>query len=136
MKEVVALEKAQEEVDNWLDAKKVKPGDRVTNQKFISTLIEAIQYGNLELDADTNTFTQKLDFPLTNSAGTETLTSLKYNPRGQTGSLQSKTANLNGIGMAVYVAYASSLTGELVATLNRLDTEDFKVLQAIITFFL
>lgn len=135
-KEVVPVQKAEEEVSAWLDSKKIKPKEREKNEAFINTLVEAVTYGILTIDDDTKVITQNLEFPLSNTDKVVTLSSLRYNPRADTGSLHGKTANIKGIGMAVYVAYASALTGELVATLNKLDSEDFKVLQAITAFFL
>lgn len=136
MKEVVNILTAEADVTNWLDAKKIKPAEREKNKDFINTLIDAVMYGQLSIDADTRVITQKLDFPLDDGKGNITLGTLTYQPRAAMGNLLSKTGNLKGISMAVYIAYASTLTGEIIATLNRIDSEDFKVLQAITAFFL
>jgi hypothetical protein len=134
--EKVNQQLAEETIEAWLDAKKVKPKERQDKASLIEVLVDAVRYGNIAIDDNTRVITQFLDFPLTDSGGSVILSELKYNPRGGTGDLLSKTANLKGIGMAVYIAFASTLTGQMVATLNKLDGEDFKVLQAITSFFL
>lgn len=124
---------AEQEVSEWLDYKKVKPASRESNKQFVDVLIDSVMYGNVTIDAETKVITQTLDFPLKNKDGVETLTTLTYKSRSDAGALQKKAEGAKGMG--IYTAYGSELTGQITATLNRLDSEDFKILQAITIFF-
>lgn len=134
-KEVMPVNQAEEEVNNWLDLKRVTPSERVEKAGFVNKMVESLQYGYISIDKE-GKITHKLVFPLKSPEGEITTAELQYNYRAETGNLQSKTGNLKGIGMAVYIAYASVLTGQITGKLNKLDSEDFKILQAITAFFL
>lgn len=143
---VIQEEAAEIEVASWLDYKRVPLLERKIpqNEGAIKVMVSAVMSGNIsfaqeqffidnsnkETAADGPVITHTLIFPV------GSLTELKYKPRARVASAYAGTKNLNGIGMAVYVAYATELTGKLTAQLNNLDTQDFKILQAITTFFL
>ena len=127
---IVDQETAEKEINAWLDAKCIENDEREEKAQFIKVLVNGVKRGYLTIDPVTFEMMQTLKFPI------GALTSLKYKARAGCGELQAGTRNINGISMGVYVAYAAALTGELTATLSKLDSEDFKILQAITTFFL
>lgn len=130
----IDFETAEKNVTSWLDAKSVEADEREEKQQFIKTLINAVRRGNLVINDTTFEITQTLKFPVVTNIAT--INELKYKARAACGELHAGTRNINGVNMAVYVAYAVALTSELKANLDRLDSEDFKVLQAITSFFL
>jgi hypothetical protein len=127
----ISAEMATKEVTAWLDYKRIKPSDRERNEQSVKALVDAVSCGVISIDtAGDFTITHKLEFP----EGVQPV--LKYKARAKVGALQAGTKNLNGVPLAMYFAYAQELTGVLMGTLQGMDSEDSKVLQAIVTFFL
>lgn len=134
----IEKELAQQEVNEWLDYKRIKPNKREASEDAIEALVEAVQYGDLSIDED-KVMTHKLIFPLTNEQGEETVKELKYQPRVSTGAITQKTGAVKGKALdynTIITAYVSALTDKPLALIERLDTEDRKISQAIVSFFL
>ncbi len=130
----VSKEQAQQEVDSWLDFKKISEKKRETYQDQIDTLVSAISDGYLVL-GDNKVFTQTLRFPVEGDLGFETL---DYKPRVSAGAVQ---ANLQRVKLTdsqgMMMAYACALTDKPSALMKKMDqAEDWSLLQAIVIFFM
>lgn len=132
--EVIDKEKAEQEISEWLDHKKVSEKGRENRKAQIETLVEFIMSGDLILEPDTKKFIHKLKFPL---EGEKPVKELTYAPR-----IFMKTVHqrLTGIksddGDGRVCAYVSALTSIPMAVIRQLDTEDYKVCEAIAIFFI
>lgn len=131
MAEKVSKEIALNEVNNWLDFKKVSEKKREGYKENIETLADFISDGVLSLQE--NVFTQQLNFAVGDGG---TITKLEYKPR-----LNMKVVNeqLQGVKATDadgrIVAYIAALTGQPKNIVKLLDTEDYAVAQAIALFF-
>jgi hypothetical protein len=127
----VSREKATEEINGWLDRKKVYPSTREANEKDLELLIEAMVNGDIVLDEKTNEFTHTLLFPL------EDTKSLKYKGRMNDKMLK---PHLNGVsqksGADMLTAYVAALTSQPKGLIESLDSADKKIAMAITVFFL
>ncbi len=133
MSNLVNLEQATEEVNSWLDHKKIGQKKRESQKDQIDSLIDAICEGVLTLDAEKN-FVQTLKFP---TEGEMPLKELKYAPRVKTGTFH---LHLQGVKAsdtdARICAYIAAITSKPKALIQKLDTEDYGVAQSIAIFFL
>lgn len=130
---VVAKEIAQEEVNSWLDAKKITPQKRETFEAYIEQLVNGICNGALSLNPETKVFTYTLSFP---TEGDAPITKLDFKPRLK---LSTVTAHLQGVkstdGDGRLTAYVAALTGQPKGVINALDTEDYSACLSIAVFF-
>ena len=132
----VDLKTASDEVDKWLDYKRLNDKKRESRKEQIETLLDAIADGNLILNED-NTITYKLAFPIEDQNGSPALTELKFKPRIASGDVDNylkgiKPSDADGR----LRAYISCLTGVSSGLIKKLDTVDTDVPQAIALFFL
>lgn len=131
MKTVVSIEKATQEVEGWLDKKKVYPSVRESQKDSIDLLIEAIMQGDLTLDEKSGEFVHKLQFPLPE------LTELRYKARLNDKMLR---PHLQGVKASDadgrFLALAAALTSQPKAVLEGLDSSDKKIMMSIGVFFL
>ncbi len=131
--EKVSREQAQLEVEEWLDFKKVGSQVRITNRDSIEYLISAIVDGDLSIDDEKNLI-QNIKFP---SPGELSFSQLKYKPRVSIKVVNSrligvKSDDINGR----FSAYASALTGVNRDLIKDLETDDFRLVQNIVVFFI
>lgn len=131
---VIPTEQAQEEVNNWLDHKKVSAGKREKQKPHIEVLVDAICDGTLKLDPDFS-FTHTLKFPV--GEGAEALKQIKYKPRITHGEVhvylqKCKSDDAHGQVMA----YIQALTKQPKDLLSRLDSEDHAIAQGFAVFFI
>lgn len=132
----VNLEIAQKEVQKWLDFKKVDEEKIEDNKDNILTLAKAVSSGSLSLDSDHN-FIHELKFPITDSDGNVVESKMKFKPRLKVGDLQTKTQNVKSNDtFALITAYISALTDLNSGIIKQMDSEDYKVAQGIVIFFL
>jgi hypothetical protein len=132
----VNLELAQKEVQKWLDFKKVDDEKIEDNKENILTLSKAVSSGCLSLDSDFN-FVHELKFPITDSDGNVVESKLNFKPRLKVGELQTKTQNVKtNDTFALITAYISALTDLNSGIIKQMDSEDYKVAQGIVIFFL
>lgn len=129
---VVSKEKAEEEVQSWLDFKKVSDSDREEHADYIKALANYISCGDLVLNED-KSFTHKLKFPI--GVG-EAITHLTYKSRMNSQQLKPylsgvKTGDSNGL----INAHICALSGENAGVIGALDKEDIKIARAIVVFF-
>lgn len=125
---LIPKDAATKEVNAWLDYKRIKPIQREKSKESIDALVEAIQYGNIVIDANTFVITQTLDFPVEGLSD-----KLAYKPRVSGGDL-TKAAKAAG-GVDIVYSYIAGITGQGVSIIQRCDSEDLKIAQAIAGFF-
>lgn len=129
----VDRQKAESEVNSWLDKKKVFQSTRETNKDNIDLLVDAICEGVLTMDQEFE-FTHKLLHPFGEQ---EQITHLTYKSR-----LNDKMLRpyLKGVksddGDSRLLAYIAALTGTPRAILEGMDSLDKKISMAIAVFFL
>jgi len=132
----VSAEIARQDVERWLDFKRVSAKKRAAVADTIEAIAEAIEQGTLVVNDDCS-ITHKLIFPIENSEGQQTVEELKYKARVTTEAISIRMRDVkltDAHGM--FIAYASALTNQSTALIKKLDTEDFRVAQSIVTFFL
>lgn len=128
----VSREKAVEELNKWLDAKRITGNKRKSNEEIEEELIDAIEEGWLVLNDDFS-FTQKLKFPI---EGTSKIEELKHQFRVKVGELNAK---LRGVKMDDVVGrvqtYVAVLTDQPKGLIGALDTADYSIASSIATYF-
>lgn len=125
---------AAQEIESWLDYKKISDRKRETNADTIASMTEAISEGVLTLDSNSYVLTHKLKFPV----GTEVETKeLKIKPRVKVGDIhqQMKGVKATDVDERI-IAILAALTDKPKAFLKSLDAEDYSVLQNIAIFFI
>lgn len=135
MAKLVSKDLATEEINSWLDYKKVSDKKRESQKEQVESLIDAIADGSLTFKDDkTFTFVQVLKFQ---TEGDSPLTKLEYKPRLKMSTIHShlqgvKSSDADGR----ICAYIAALTATPKALINSLDTEDYGIAQSIAIFFL
>jgi hypothetical protein len=129
----VASEVAREEIEKWLDYKKVSEKKRESLADHVDTLIETIVDGYLVLNDDFS-LTLKLKFPIESEVNT---TELNFKPRIKVSTVYQhmqgvKTGDTDGR-LFANVAALCSKPKELI---KALETEDYSICQAVAVFFL
>lgn len=134
MAEVVSREIAQQEIDKWLDFKKVSPKKRETNKDSIEALVDAIIEGTLVLKDETKVLVHTLRFP---TEGEDPIKVLEYKPRLK---MDAVHAHLNSVKSSDadgrVAAYIAALTTKSKTVVKAMDTEDYSIAQSIAIFFL
>lgn len=129
IKVVVPIDKAEEEVNTLLDKKKIFPKRREQLQIAIDTVAEAISYGYVTIDEE-GAIQQKLVSPVGE------LTELKYQPRVAPDVVNKIIGGLkNDTQTNRNLAYIKLYTGELEATINKLEPTDRTTADSIAFFF-
>lgn len=133
----VSMDVAQEEVNKWLDYKKVGDKQRESQQDMIDLLQDAICEGLLTLDPEKYFFHQTLKLPIQDDNGNDILSEIKYRPRINEHQL---TPFLKGVKATdikgMITAYVAALSSQNNGMIKRLDTEDRRIADAIAIFFL
>lgn len=128
----VSREKATEEVEGWLDKKKVYPSTREAQKDSVDLLIEAIMSGDLTLDTLKNEFVHKLLFPL-DDGPKELRYKARLNDKMLKPYLQGvKSTDADGR----LAAHTAALTSQPKAIIEALDSADKKIMMSIAVFFL
>jgi len=130
MNEVMSRERAANEIKDWLDYKRVKASARESYKSQIEVLEEAMMTGDISLDNTTFEINQKLVFKVDGL-----IDSLTYKPRMAVGDLN-KVPTKPGDFDGKIAAYIAALTGKGLSHIQKLDTEDYKIGQAIAVFFI
>ena len=134
--EKVARPAAELEFNSWLDFKRVKESKRVENQQFGEQIINCISDGTITIDEATQQMTVKLDFPLTDDQGNETVAELVVKPRLTVQELNAKLNGVKGNAMDMQPAYIAAMTGKPIGLIKKLDTQDYSLLINIVVYFL
>lgn len=129
-------ELATEEVQKWLDHKKVSESKRAASAGSVEALIEAFMSGVLILNTDF-TITHKLNFPIKDKDEKIALAEIIYKPRVKMETIHShfqgvKAADADGR----VAAMCAAVSGQNKALILKQDTEDYSIGQAIVVFFL
>lgn len=128
----VNRETAVEELNKWLDAKRITGNKRKSNEEIEEELIDAIEDGWLVLNDDF-TFTQRLKFPI---QGTTEINELKHAFRVKVGELNAKLRGVKTDDIVGRVlTYVSVLTDQPKGIIGALDTADYSVASSIATYF-
>jgi hypothetical protein len=129
----VAREVAEQEINSWLDYKKVSERKREANKDSIETLVDAVADGSLLLRED-KTLVHELKFP---TDGDKPLTKLEYVPRLKMSTIHNKLQGVKASDPDGRIcAYVGALTSQTIALVRSLETEDYSISQAIAIFFL
>lgn len=126
---VLSNKVARNQVNTWLDKKKVKQKKRDDFEENIEDLVSGFETGQLILNDD-NSISMNLIFPIGE------IKTLTFKPRITTADKRPymrkvKTGDVRG----TIVATGCALTGQATGIIERLDTEDFDLLSAISLFF-
>lgn len=124
------IDLAVDEINTWLDHKRVPAERRKGLKDNIERLAQFIVDGIVSLDPKTFVFTQKLLFPISE---VQTLT---YKPRLTQMEISKRTQGLKPTDGGGYVrAYISALTAKPADLIGALDIEDYSFGQALSVFF-
>ena len=134
----VSLSQAREEVESWLDYKKIRDSQREENQDNIEALVEWISEGVLSYDQSSGVFTHRLQFPLKNDGegGGNFLEELTYKPRIR---VKDTKPHMKGVKSSDadgrVMAYLSAITNQNRSILENLDYSDYSIATNIVVFF-
>lgn len=136
MKNVIPMSAAMEEVEKWLEYKKVKPSKREEYADNIEEIAECISLGIITYDEKTNELKHNLQFPLENDKGESMLSELVYKPRIRVKETKPhmkgvKTGDSDGRVMA----YLCAVTNQNRMMLENLDYSDYSISSSIVVFF-
>jgi hypothetical protein len=129
----VSPEIAKEEIEKWLDYKKVSQSKRDSFAENLKALEEAIIEGSLVLNENFE-FVQDLKFPIGEEVRT---TQLVFKPR-----LKESTLAVHTTGLKIddfygrLYATVAALTGKPRDLIKSLDTEDYSIGKNIAFFFI
>ena len=128
--EKVNFKTANQEVEKWLDYKKVKPSRRESLRAQIDLLVEAVQLGQLTLGND-HEWIMALDFPVGET------NELTFKARITDAELSSYKRNIKGADAwdTQQLVFLCGLTTQTLGMIKKLDTSDRVVADAIILFF-
>lgn len=128
--EKVNFETATQEVEKWLNYKKVKPSRRESLRSFIDILVEAVQLGQLTL-GENHEWIMALDFPIGE------IKELTFKPRITDAELSNYKRNVKGVDAfdTQQLVLLCGLTTQMAGTIRNLDTADRAVADAIVLFF-
>lgn len=133
----VNREVAEAGVNEWLDARRIKPKKREEKKESIEAIIEAVEDGVLIIDPETNKINQILDFPIENNDGVVTVKELVYKPRM---SVLERDKGIKGVkpddGFGLVHGYISAMTDQPKQVLKNLDMQDYNVCQNLANLFM
>ena len=131
---VMPLEQAVNEINGWLDYKRIEESDRATYSEQINKLADKIAKGVLSIDQD-KIMTMCLAFPV-EVAGTPVET-IAIKPRVTTKEVKDKSMNVRaGDADGRLLAYVAASTGLQQQVIDKLDMLDFNLLNIIMVFFM
>ena len=132
----IPFDKALEEVEKWLDHKRVPQRSRDAQEEVVNQIAEAISDGYLILNDD-HSFTHTLLIPLDDGEGKVTVEELTYIPRLNSIQLEAGMKGLSPSNPTDIVnGHIIALTGKPKGIIRKLDTMDIKLSRSIVTFFL
>ncbi len=131
----VNQEVAQEDVNEWLDAKRIPNHKRESNENLIEDLVQNVVNGVLIVSKEK--IVHNLMVPLENGEGEVTITQLEYKTRMTVEEYHNsqkgvKTGDVNGMLLGI----VSGLTNQNKGVLKKMDTGDWGICSTIATFFL
>jgi len=136
MADKVSYDVAAEDVSRWLDYKRVSSKKRETYKEAIESLTEGVMNGSISIDSDC-VIAHLLMFPVEDSTGKIAFDKLTYKPRLSVGGATIAMKNVKpGDTDGRIMATVSALTDKAIGLLNKIDTEDNNLAQAVAIFFL
>jgi len=124
----VSKEVAKQEVDKWLDFKRVKARKRKSNEDSIETMIESFEDGTLILDEKTHEIKLKLEWEVGGKK------ELIFQPRLKMIDIHSRLKQTKNADERI-MAYICALTGQNTGVIGQCDPEDYSIAQTIAIFF-
>jgi hypothetical protein len=126
----IAHEVAEQEINDWLESKKILPDTIEDNEASKKVLISAMMYGRLKYNSEDNSLTQTLAFPVGD------IKELRYRSRINDNFVQKymKGAPQNDADARVN-GYLAAMTETGRGIISGLDFVDKKVANAIGAFF-
>ncbi|MCH9621003.1 MAG: hypothetical protein S4CHLAM20_04170 [Chlamydiia bacterium] len=122
------------EVNGWLDYKRVSEKKREDLSDQIELLVEGVSDGYLRINSETFEIVHTLSFPIGEG---DSIKELTYKPRLTVSEINNRTKGVrNGDADGRVKAYISALCGQGQGVLGNLDSVDFTIPQSIIVFFI
>lgn len=131
---LVAPEVAVQEVNRWLDYKRVKPTKRMVNAEYIQELVQGICYGDVTINAN-NHIIHKLNFPILDKTGGILFDKLEYVPNLTAQKVNECVSAVGNSQISMTIAYGAALSGKAVSIIGLLDTTDLAILASVGVFF-
>lgn len=129
----VSPEIARQDINKWLDCKKISTKRRDELKDNIDKLVDNVSEGILVLN-DKNELIQELLFPLGIDGAIKKLT---YKPRLKQADISKKIQGNKGTDVGSYVrSYVCALTDQPANLIGELDSEDYNVANSIAVFFI
>ncbi len=132
-KPLVSEKIAVQEINNWLDARKVRQRSRIESQIQINTLVDEVMEGTLTVGPDLY-IKHKLLEPIVSDKGDIILSEIVYQPRVKVESIITSTKITDP--KAYVLGYAAAITNTSASMLAKLETTDYRILSAITGFFM
>lgn len=133
-KKVISEAIARQDVDRWLDYKKIGETKREDNQAAIDGIVASVMDGEMVVSDQGHEITHLLRFPVGNQ---EDIKQLTYKARL---SLKERNKKLKGVKLTdtgeYLVALIAALANENKAVIEELDTEDYNTAQNVALFFI
>lgn len=127
---MVSMEQAMNEVNSWLDYKKVRPSVRDERDAQISDMANAICEGVLEYNESEHTLKHNLLFPVGET------TSIIYKPRVSQPELEGRMKGVDAMSIdGRLTAQIGALTNTPLNIARMMDGQDRKLAQSICLFF-
>lgn len=140
-KGAVTKEVAAAEIKSWLDFKKINEQKRLRNKSSVESLVDAMVEGTLSLTED-KVFEHHLKFPLTpavqkEGAPSPPMSKITYKPRLAMSEVHTRLQQVKSEDADGRVAcYISAISGQPMAIVRAMDSEDYGIGQSIAIFFL
>jgi hypothetical protein len=133
MAEKINREVAVQDFERWLDFKRVSDNKREKSKDQEDLIVDGISNGSITIDDECNIH-QILVFPVDGEAG---FSELIYRPRINRKLLSVKLKAIKADDPDGRIsAYAAALCNKAVLQIDKLDTEDLRVADAIVMYFL
>lgn len=133
--EKISVELAEQEINNWLESKKIFEAERVRQKQSVETLVDAVVNGFLTVKEDGD-LQHTLLFPIGSEekAQVKTLTYKKRLAERDTRKALKGVSPSDVEGRML--AYIQALTDEAAGIIGALDTSDSRIAKSIVVFFL
>lgn len=137
MQEVISLEKATEEANNWVAKRRYRPKKLATLEDSIETLIDGIRYGYITVLED-DKLKYPLSFPIKNEEGGVAISEFIFKQRVTKEEVEPKLKSVpTGDAFGIIDAYLLAAIEQPKGILKNLDTStDLSTARSLALFFL
>ena len=130
----VSREIAEQEVNSWIEHKKMSNKRKEEKKDSIESLISYVQEGIISVDPSTFEIIQNLNFEIGEQIK---IPNLKWKPFGNVGRVQLHMKNVDSTDFTGNcIAHACAQTGQSKNIINNLDSEDAVVMKVLAVFFM